>query len=817
MASTTTTPPPVAPPTISELLRRRAVAKRGAPLYAWVEDEKMEPTVTRELSYGAVDSSVSRVASQLRGPLRPGDRALLVFEPGLLFIRAFFACIRRGVIAVPVYPPNPRVKSTSDAEAFVSIKAGSGATVALTSSTYSWAKKAADFATLDLRGKRWPNDLKWIVVVDDDDSLADDDHQPGGVADDEFFRGEEERTNDIAFLQYTSGSTSAPKGVIVTHGAILHNLSVIVSELRADESTVVVSWLPQFHDMGLVGSLVGVVHCGGRGFYMSPITFVKRPSVWLEAVSKFRGTHMQAPNFAYALAVRKKNVSKQLDLSCAKHFINGAEPIDVDVLDTFQRVFSSKEARLPTGVVFPTYGLAEHVVLVCTNGKGRVSLDATALRERKEVAEGHDLTVIGCGAPHRDVVVRIVTRVVVTKKGNSDDDQGVVVREEQLDEGDLDDEGDVDVEFRDVTQEGSTIGEIWVSSPSVARGYWNLDDGAFGNELDGRTYLRTGDEGFVRDGEVFVCGRIKDLLIVNGKNYYPQDIERVVERRFSAEIRPGCVAAFEHNKGCAVVAEVRETGDDALADRVAKAVATEANVEVSRVVLIKPKTIPKTTSGKIARRRTRAALEKTPGGALLKKHLVVDFVVKTTTTTTTSTRENNSSSRVGPSPGGGGGGVGGSDDPSPTTSSLETRLAEDLAEVGNVDLRSIKMDVPLSGILGSLETAQFAGLLEHKYQCPKLPEDLLYRDDTTLRAVAALVTTFAGKNGADPTPFDDATFHRTIEPLEIETPQTSNTAAPRNKDQPSALVENCPCFLFCCPRRFFRHRNKKKTPRSRDP
>ena len=737
--------------TISELLTEQASTKREAPLFSWWEDEAGDVKVQTALSYGEVDKSVSGIARKVS--VAPGERAMLVFEPGLLFIRAFFGCIRAGVVPVPVYPPNPRKRSTADAEAFVSIQAGCGAEVALTSASYSWAKKAADFAALDLRGKRWPKDLKWIVL---DDDLTE---TPPPPAKDVVHE------DGVAFLQYTSGSTSAPKGVVVTHGALMHNLNLIVEELAADETTVVVSWLPSFHDMGLIGSYIGVVKCGGRGFYASPISFVKRPNCWLEAVSKFRGTHMQAPNFAYALALRKRDSSKNLDLSCAKHFINGAEPIDPATLDSFDRVFSA-EAGLPRGIVFPTYGLAEHVVLVSTNGKRRVTVDLEALRERKEVVEiegpllsTETQTYVGCGVPHQDVIVKIVAAG--------------------------DDEDDSDIKLEDVTHT-NRVGEIWLASKSVARGYWNLSTEAFGNDLgDGLKYLRTGDEGFLKDGEVFVCGRIKDMLIVNGKNYYPQDIEKVVEQRYPTEIRAGCTAAFEHGQGCAVVAEIRGDTDEAFADDVAKTVATEANIDVARIVLIKAKSIPKTTSGKIARRRTRTALE--TGAFAKKKVVLVDLILGSKSGITGTAAKPKKKKK----------------DESNEMTDLERRLTADLAEIAHVD--NIGLDVPLSAVLGSLETAQFAGLLEHKYKCPKLPEDLLYRHETTLRAVGHLVTTFGG----DEKPFDDAVFQRTIAPLEIE--QGGNNK-PSTGEKPGFIVENCPCFVFCCPGLL---KKKKKTKQKR--
>ncbi|MEM1010477.1 MAG: AMP-binding protein, partial [Myxococcota bacterium] len=300
---------------------------------------------------------------------------------------------------------------------------------------------------------------------------------------------------EVSFLQYTSGSTSEPKGVVITHSCLWSNLELILQEVKADETTVVVSWLPQYHDMGLIGSYLGTAACGGCGYYTSPLNFVKRPSTWVEAISEFKGTHMQAPNFAFALVVRKFE-DCELDLSCARHIINGAEPIEAQVIDAFYDKFKPYGLK---EVVFPTYGLAEHTVLVCTNGRDRVYLDPKALEEKRLVESPEGRCFVGCGKP-------------------------------------------VDVKI------DGEIGEILLKSSSVAKGYWGGD--TFGE------YLATGDEGFVRNGELFICGRLKDLIILRGKNHYPQDVEHTVER--NPNVRAGCVAAFGHDDHLFVVAEVRE-------------------------------------------------------------------------------------------------------------------------------------------------------------------------------------------------------------------------------------------------------------------
>ena len=372
----------------------------------------------------------------------------------------------------------------------------------------------------------------------------------------------------IAFLQYTSGSTSEPKGVMITHSNLAHNLSIITRELQSNEDTVEVSWLPQYHDMGLIGSYLGVIYCGGCGYYMSPLTFLQRPMIWLEAISKYNGTHTQAPNFAYRLTARKfvstqyvSNPSAQtplnskfsslpfLNLSSIRHMINAAEPVDEATIQYF--VNSFQPYGLDASTMFPTYGLAEHTVFVCSGGTQILHVNKLDLEVKrivnvmdkdllnKEKIDSNLSSIVGCGYPSKqNVDVRIV-----------DDESMTEVGEDQ-------------------------VGEIWIRSPSKAAGYFNKEmenDDTFQAKLvlsepvdnDSDGYLRTGDLGFYHKKELFICGRSKDLIIVGGRNHYPQDIESSAEE-VSSNFRPGCSAAFSVNpidKGdeqVALLLELRE-------------------------------------------------------------------------------------------------------------------------------------------------------------------------------------------------------------------------------------------------------------------
>jgi acyl-CoA synthetase (AMP-forming)/AMP-acid ligase II len=334
--------------------------------------------------------------------LNAGDRLVLVFFPGLLFSISLVACFKAGLIAVPVFPPDPR-RLKKDLDHFVSIQSNCQAKVVLTHSPYNYAKKLSGIKSIFSSGSAtWP-DMTWISV----DDIVSREKIKAGKMKIGSSTGFTRNLGDIAFLQYTSGSTSEPKGVMIAHSNLAHNLKIITAELKVNPSTINVSWLPQYHDMGLigtvlavskdvavslfviVGSYLGCAYCGGSGIYISPISFLKDPNMWLETISKYKGTHTQAPNFAYALAVRKfkevesSNRKKPLDLSSLQHMINAAEPVDAEAICDFYATF--KPYGLPANVVVPTFGLAEHTVFVCSAGATLLSLDKAALESEGNV------------------------------------------------------------------------------------------------------------------------------------------------------------------------------------------------------------------------------------------------------------------------------------------------------------------------------------------------------------------------------------------------------------------------------------------------
>lgn len=528
----------VAPMQILEALAKWTTAQPDKTIWNFLDDHAK---ISDSFTYKELDRASSSLAAYLLYScnIKAGDRVLLVFIPGLQYAVSLIACFKASIIAVPVFPPDPR-KLEKDIHHFISITSSSGAKVALTHSAYNFNRKLAGIKSIfaSQGSKTWP-ELQWIEV---DDVLTrarkttkkDGPSLPPGPS-----------AQDIAFLQYTSGSTSEPKGVMISHANLAHNETIIIKEVQANPSTICVSWLPQYHDMGLIGSYLGTLYCGGTGYYLSPLSFLKDPVLWLHAMSLYKGTHTQAPNFAYALVTRKfkealaadpsyATKELRLDLSSIVNMLNAAEPVDDVAINSFYFTFAP--FGLKQSVVIPTYGLAEHTVFVCSRGK-------TVLKVSKADFEHNTITVLGQSILGGDAVEKCDTAthmVVGCGFPTMDNDiELLIVNEEHI-----------------ALSEGQ-IGEVWVKSPSKAQGYWSLpeltaedfhalprspDSSARANE-NNTGYLRTGDLGFMHNGELFICGRSKDLIIVRGTNHYPQDIEKTVETTVT-ELRPGCSAAF---------------------------------------------------------------------------------------------------------------------------------------------------------------------------------------------------------------------------------------------------------------------------------
>ncbi len=621
-----------------------------------------------------------------------------MYPPGLEFMTAFLACLYAGIVAVPVFPPNPSRRDTL--RQFGLIVANCQATVALTCQEYNHLKMASNIRErlTTFRAVSWPEQLVWIET----DSSYNKNVKAAAPY--------PIQSQQTAFLQFTSGSTSTPKGVQLTHGNLAHNLHIITTELKATDDTIVVSWLPQYHDMGLIGSFLGVLYCGGTGYYFSPLHFLQRPSDWLKYVSHYKATHLQAPNFAFALTARKlESPPSPLDLSTVRHVINAAEPVTVESMEAFYQ--ATHPFGFPDNVIFPTYGLAEHTVFVCTNGKKHLSVNKEVLEVEGNVelaAGDHATTLVGCGYPPDSVDLRVV------------DPQTSHEQPEKV------------------------VGEIWLYSPSKAAGYYNMPEESardFEAKMEGsdRGYLRTGDLGFVYENELFICGRLKDLIIVGGRNYYPQDIEATAEA-VSDMFRLGCTAAFtiDTNRGqgeeVALIMEIKESSTpiqtcEDLINKVRAAVNQEHSLALAEIILIKPKTVPKTSSGKIARAWCRKAFIANTLQVVHRKSFRVnnegtspfeiDGPPKTANGTTRITSEQDIAILR-----------------SMSKAEILAKLQSDVDKVAGP--LSVDKTTSLVNFMDSVTLSQFKGMLENSYGV-KLSDEYLFRESTTLQKLVEVV------------------------------------------------------------------------------
>ncbi|MFD9002594.1 fatty acyl-AMP ligase [Streptomyces sp. NPDC059582] len=526
---------------------------------------------TADISYARLARRSRAVAAWLQDRGLAGSRAMLLYPPGLEFISGYLGCLSAGVIAVPGVPPRGRAQNHRALTRMKRLIADADAKVILGGREVVAA--LADMA------RHLPElvDVTCVVTEDIPDDAADSWTEPDLTAD------------SVAFLQYTSGSTSAPKGVAVTHGNLLDNERVITERMGHTPDTIeeydgelLLSWLPTYHDMGLIGPVLNTVYLGVTATLFSPLHFLQRPDRWLTAISRYRPHTSGGPNFAYELCLKHATpeLVDALDLSSWKVAFNGAEPVRAATLRRFTGTFAPAGFRREA--FYPCYGLAEATVMV-TGG----SVDAAPVLLDADGSGPHsgatDAAAIGCGRPGPGMTVAV-----------ADPEQHV-----ELPEGE--------------------VGEIWVSGASVAKGYWRnalATRQTFRATLAGHEgrFLRTGDLGFLRDGELFVTGRLKDLMVVDGRNHYPQDLELAAEMSHPA-LRPGCTAAFSVDAGVegelpVLVAEVSADAADEtekITDLVRAAIGEAHGLPVHDVVLVHPGTIPKTSSGKIQRRASRAA------------------------------------------------------------------------------------------------------------------------------------------------------------------------------------------------------------------
>jgi 8-amino-7-oxononanoate synthase len=552
--------------TLVDLLEYRAAIQPSHVVFRFIDSEGREQDV---LTFATLQRRARAIAAHLSEHLVPGDRVVLLVPPGLEYIAAFFGCLYAGVVAVPAYPPNPR-----RADPRVSrIVADCGARIAL----------ASDALMARLDG--------WLALAPELSGLIWLDAGRLADGDPTAWRAPSVTGASLAMLQYTSGSTGDPRGVMLAHANLLHNSAVIhrVSRHRPEDNGVF--WLPPFHDMGLIGGILQPIYAGLSAALMAPATFLQRPLRWLEAMSRNRATTSGAPNFAYDLCVERIGAAERatLDLSHWRTSFNGAEPIRADTLERFATAFA--ESGLRRDVILPCYGLAEGTLLVSGGPAERAPLRVLADRRSLESGELRPpdergtmpIALVASGEPVAEQVVAIV-----------DPDTAAACADGQ-------------------------VGEIWVAGASVAAGYWGRPEASaatFQARLAGadRAFLRTGDLGVFVQGQLIVTGRLKDLVIIDGRNYYPHDIEVAAERSHPA-LRPGFTAAFsvanEDRERLVLVAEVarqhKPDSDRALFQAVRTELAATVGVVPEEIILIRPNTIPRTSSGKIQRRACRVA------------------------------------------------------------------------------------------------------------------------------------------------------------------------------------------------------------------
>jgi acyl-CoA synthetase (AMP-forming)/AMP-acid ligase II len=522
-----------------------------------------------ELTYAELAAQALRVATLLADRLAPGSRAVLVYPPGLEFITAFFGCQLAGVVAVPAYPPAPPGMDASTLR-LRRMTGDAGAEAVLTTTGYLAFRDATPQLASAVN-------VPWLVTdrrrSGDPDSWREAGAGPGA----------------LAMIQYTSGSTADPKGVALRHANLMANQRAIQRAMDSSDRTVGVSWLPMYHDMGLIGFVIHPLFLGIPSYLMSPVHFLERPARWLRAISRFGATISGAPNFAYELCVKRITEPEKadLDLSSWRTAFTGSEHVQAAPLRRFAERFADRGLR--ASALYPCYGLAEASLLVTGSAPDRGM--RTVLLDSQALGNG---TAAPCGPDHPKPVE-------VVSSGRPPEWHEVII---------------VGPETGSSLPAGR-VGEIWVRGPSVAGEYWNRPGetaSTFRATLPDRgsePFLRTGDLGFLLDGYLYLTGRAKEVMVVRGRNVYPQDVE-VTAQQADSRARAGCGAAFaieaDGAEEVALVQEVSVSGDQELQEIVRKirqAVSDAQAIRLAAIVLVPPRAIPRTSSGKLKRMACR--------------------------------------------------------------------------------------------------------------------------------------------------------------------------------------------------------------------
>ncbi len=548
-----------------DLLRQRAVQQPTRQAYTFLVDGQEEHA---SMTFGQLDLQARAIAVLLGSMGARDDRVLLLYPPGLEYISSFMGCLYARAVAVPVPPPRFNRKM----ERILMVAADSKSRIVLTTRAILSRIESLLEKAPELRS------LLWVATDDLGLGLADD------------WRAPEVDGDTLAFLQYTSGSTATPRGVMVTHRNLLHNERLIQTAFEQTKESIILSWLPFYHDMGLIGGVLQPLYLGAKCMLMSPFAFLQRPLRWLRAISDYKITTSGGPDFAYDLCVRKaaQEDCSTLDLSNWTVAFNGSEPIKPETIKRFSETF--RRFGFKSSSFYPCYGLAEATLLV-SGGRRRSQPLVSTISD--EALKGNRILKAQDGGSD--------SYSIVTGGQIAADQTVIIVDPESLTHCPAD-----------------QVGEIWIAGPSVARGYYNRIEEtretfqAYLPDTGEGPFLRTGDLGFIKDCELFVTGRIKDLIIIRGQNYYPQDIEATLQNDSTA-LRKGSGAAFsievDGRERLVIVQEVagrRPQNPDAIMESIRQAVAEEHQLPPYSICLIKEGSIPRTSSGKIRRRQCRA-------------------------------------------------------------------------------------------------------------------------------------------------------------------------------------------------------------------
>ncbi|ETW95865.1 MAG: hypothetical protein ETSY1_28805, partial [Candidatus Entotheonella factor] len=512
-----------------------------------------------DLSYSTLNQQVQNLAFLLHSNgIKPNDRVILIYPPSLSFLIAFLGCLYLGVIAVPIYPPRVR---KGDLTTLKSIIADAASSVALTTESLLETLQPSLETDPDLQG--------FQLVATDQAAFLNGRMPPASIS-----------ADDLAYLQYTSGSTGSPKGVMISHRNLMENLAFIRDRFTLSSSSVGLHWLPPYHDMGLVGGILSTLHNGAYSILMPPIYFIQKPLRWLKAVSTYRATVSGGPNFAYELCATKITPAQRqgLDLSSWTVAFNGAEPIRASTLERFATAFAPNGFK--SEAFLPCYGLAEGTLMVTCRAGAHVPVVGAHFDDTTPVSEQLSTPLVSSGSlSHAMMDIRIVSPETFLPVPDGD------------------------------------TGEIWLSGPSVARGYWGQPqqtDATFNARMVGdskHAFLRTGDMGFVQSGELYITGRMKEMLIIRGRNYCPQDIESVVQLADPLLNLDSCAVFSVEKNGeerLVVVQEIgrrhaRDDDMDGVFTTIRRCITETFELRVHAIVLIRSRSLPKTANGKIQR------------------------------------------------------------------------------------------------------------------------------------------------------------------------------------------------------------------------